>query len=55
MFKAMMLKQEGEDLRIVDFSNMDLKGYFPVRIMNMMMGTIMGKGIPKLRKTINEI
>ena len=50
-----MLVQDGEDLKVTDFSHMDLKGYFPVRIMNMMLGTMMSKGIPKLRKVIDEI
>lgn len=34
-----------DDLMITDFSLMNLKGYFPVRIFNMMIGTIMPKGL----------
>ena len=55
IFKTMMLVQEGEDLKVTDFSHLDLKGYFPVRIMNMMLGTMMSKNIPKIRKTVEEI
>jgi hypothetical protein len=42
-------------LVVTDFSNLDLKGYFPVRILNMMMGTMMSKGITRLRAVLYEI
>lgn len=55
MFKTQMITQDGLDLKVKDFSHIDLKGYFPVRIMNMMLGTMMGKGIPKMRETIDKV
>ena len=58
MFKTIMIRQDPDctsDLLVTDFSNMDMKGYFSPRIMNMMMGTILSKGYTKLRKTLSEI
>ncbi len=38
-----------EDLLITDYSNIDFKGYFPMRLMNMMIGSVMPKGIENMK------
>ena len=38
-FKVSKLWEEGEDLRLVEFSNFNMKGYFPAKLINMMMGS----------------
>jgi hypothetical protein len=45
MFKATMAEQKGNDLHVLEFSNFDMKGYFPVRLMNMMLGSMVSKGM----------
>jgi len=34
-YKSMMMTQEGPDMRITQFENMDMRGYFPTSLMNM--------------------
>jgi len=46
-FKCSLVKQEGEDLKLLEFSNFDMKGYFPARLINMMLGSAMITGITK--------
>ena len=41
---------EGGGLTFVEFSNFDMKGYFPMRMMNMFMGSAIAKSIPLLKK-----
>lgn len=58
MFKTVLVRQDPEspdDLWVTEYSNMDMKGYFPPRIMNMMTGAILSKGYTKLRKILTEI
>jgi len=51
-FKASMCEQKGKDIHITEFSNMDMKGYFPVRLMNMMMGSMVSKMMPKMYEKV---
>mmetsp|Transcript_40337 Transcript_40337/g.61553 ORF Transcript_40337/g.61553 Transcript_40337/m.61553 type:complete len:142 (+) Transcript_40337:583-1008(+) len=37
MFKASRVEQQGSDLKLLEFSNFDMKGSFPTRLINMMM------------------
>ena len=46
--KASMSEQKGEDLHMTEFSNMNLKGYFPVRLMNMVLGSMIQAGIGQM-------
>ena len=58
MFKTQLYKQDPsnpDDLLIEDFTTMDMKGNFPMRIMNMMIGTMMPKSVAKMYGTIDEI
>ena len=34
-YKSDMYTQEGNDIRLVQFENMDMRGYFPSSMMNM--------------------
>ena len=53
MFKSQKIKQEGDDLFVQDISSFDFKGYFPMRLMTMMMGSIMPKAIGELDEKYN--
>jgi hypothetical protein len=41
---------EGGGLKFTEFSNFDMKGYFPMRMMNMFMGAAIAKSIPIFKK-----
>jgi len=58
MFKTQRVapcEDNPNDLSVTDFSVMNMKGYFPVRLFNLMMGTMLAKGVPKLYATAREI
>ena len=55
MFKAVKVEQVGEDIHLTDFSSMDMKGYFPMRLMNMMIGSMMPKMLKNQRKKLDEL
>lgn len=49
MFKTMKIREDPDkpdDLLVTDYSNFDMKGYFPTRIMNMVISSI----LPKMEK-----
>jgi len=55
MFKTQLYRQDPanpEDLLVQDFTTMDMKGNFPMRIMNMMIGTMMPKSTEKMYATV---
>lgn len=41
--KALELKQVGDDMELEEFSQMNLGGYFPMRLLNMAIGSLLGK------------
>ena len=53
-FKVSKLWEEGQDLRILEFSNFDMKGYFPARLINMMMASAGSKQLADLYKQARE-
>lgn len=58
VFKTVKLRQDPEkpeDLLLTDYSTMDLKGYFPPRLMNMMMGTMLPKMEKQLRQKLYDV
>mmetsp|Transcript_11011 Transcript_11011/g.16702 ORF Transcript_11011/g.16702 Transcript_11011/m.16702 type:complete len:244 (-) Transcript_11011:15-746(-) len=44
-FKCTMLKQVGPDLSLIEFQYFDMKGYFPARLINMMMSAAVMTGL----------
>ena len=36
VYDASIMEQDGNDLKMTKFSNFDMGGYFPVRLLNMM-------------------
>jgi len=50
MMKIQELEQVGEDLKLVDVTYMDMKGYIPASLMNMAMTTMISKGIASIYK-----
>lgn len=58
MFKTMKIRQDPEkpeDLLITDYSNFDMKGYFPARLMNMVIGSMLPKMEKQLRKQLYDV
>ena len=54
MFKSQKLKQVGDDLFVQDISSFDFKGYFPMRLMSMMMGSMMPKALGDINEVYNK-
>lgn len=50
MLKVSRCKEVNGGLQVLEFSNFDMKGYFPMRMMNMFMGSIIAKSIPEMHK-----
>ena len=55
MFKGVKIQQVGNDIELSDFSSIDLKGYFPLRLMNMMLATRMPILMKNLREELDKI
>jgi hypothetical protein len=58
MFKTMKIRQDPEkpeDLLVTDYSNFDMKGYFPTRIMNMVIGSLLPKMEREMRQKLRGI
>ena len=58
MFKVQKIMQDPsnqEDLLVTDYSNIDFKGYFPMRLMNMMIGSVIPKGIENMKQELLKI
>ena len=52
--KASRCRDTDGKLEILEFSNMDMKGYFPMKMMNMFMGSAIAKSIPELHKAMTK-
>lgn len=39
-YSASHIYEDGDDLRYLEFAHFDMKGWFPTRLMNMMVGTL---------------
>ena len=52
--KIMESKENPADIEFMDFSIMNMKGYFPVRVFNMMMGSMMSKSMTNVYKIAKE-
>ncbi len=50
MMKIQELEQVGEDLKMVDVTYMDMKGYIPASMMNIVMITMISKILASLNK-----
>lgn len=54
-YKASCYKQVGDDLHVKEFSNFSLGGYFPAKLLNMVLSNMMSKGIAVFVKKINDL
>ena len=52
--KISHFKQDGENIVGKEFTNLDFKGYFPVKMLNMIMGSLAGKGIEEFGKRVRN-
>jgi len=55
MLKLSLTHQEGDDLVMEEFTNMDMGGYFPAKLMNMAMAGMMQKGISDFKAKLQKI
>lgn len=53
--KALECRQVGEDLEAHEFSQVNMGGYFPMRLLNMFIGSLIGKGMAEARKKMLEL
>ena len=54
-YKSIMYTQEGPDMRIVQFENMDLRGYFPSSMMNMIISQYTADSLKGFYEVLQEI
>lgn len=54
-YRSNMDTQEGPDLRIVQFENMDLRGYFPSSMMNMIISQYTADSLKGFYEVLQEI
>ena len=52
MLKLSHFKQEGGDVSAQEFTYMDFKGYFPVKMINLMVSATASKGIEEFAKRV---
>ena len=45
LFKASKITEFEGGIHLLEFSNFNLKGYIPARLLNMVLGSLMSKGI----------
>ena len=58
MFKLQMVRQDEEnpaDLLVTDITNFDMQGYFPSRLMNMVMANVISKGVVDISNQVRLI
>ena len=49
VFKASLVRNEGGNLRLVEYQNMDIGGYIPASVMNMGMGSMLSRGLDRFK------
>ena len=54
VFKASLVRNEGGNLRLVEFQNMDVGGYIPASLMNMVMGSLLSRGLERFKAEMLE-
>lgn len=54
VFKASLVKNEAGNLRLVEFQNMDVGGYIPASLMNMVMGSMLSRGLERFKAEMLE-
>jgi len=52
MYSASHIYQEGNDVRMLDFSYFDMKGWFPMKLMNMMIGAMYAQQLKDMAKKV---
>ena len=54
MFQALLFWSEGEDCRAIQFQTFNMGGYFPMRLLNMAIGSIMKKQMDSFYPKIQQ-
>ena len=52
MLKLSHFKQDGDGIAGQEFTNMDFKGYFPIKMLNMIIAATASKGIEEFAKRV---
>jgi len=52
MFKGTWAKEEDGCLKITEFNNINPKGWFPLRLLNMIIGTMIGRAMKEMRRSL---
>lgn len=55
MFKASVFYEKDGDLHLTEYSNFDLGGYFPQKLLNMVMANMMSKGMSQFYTKIKKL
>lgn len=52
--KAVLVEQVGADIHTTEYSTLDMGGYFPTRLMNMMLSAMMKNNVPQFKKLMDK-
>ena len=52
MYKASVFYEQDGNLHLTEYSNFDLGGYFPTKLLNMVMANMMSKGMGDLHNKL---
>ena len=55
IFKYSTIREDGEDLLFEDIANFNMGGYVPSSLMNMMLGSLMAKGMSKFKDKLDKM
>ena len=54
VFKASLVSNEGSNLRLIEYQHMDVGGYVPASLMNMVMGSMLSRGLERFKMEMQE-
>ena len=55
LFKYSVISQVGDELLFEDIANFNMGGYVPSSLMNMMLGSLMAKGITRFKDRLDKL
>ena len=55
LYTASHAYQDGDDVKMLEFSYFDMKGWFPARLMNMMIGSMASAQLKDMAKKVRKM
>jgi len=54
LYSASMVYQNADDVKVLEFSYFDMKGWFPMKLMNMMIGAMYAQQLKDMAKKVRS-